>query len=151
MRYYNYQKQQRVRISVPFRGLFYLNRKSLDIEQIENSHFRPLPGTLLSKWYMMKYYRLVQQYFRPLPGTLLSKLILIIVDSMNFISVPFRGLFYLNKSFAKLEEDDFIKISVPFRGLFYLNTMSQYSLLGQIFLPVCVANEIGRASCRERV
>ena len=37
------------------------------------------------------------------------------------VSVPFRGLFYLNKVCKYCKEEIDAKVSVPFRGLFYLN------------------------------
>ena len=60
-------------VSVPSRGLSYLNDmlKSGVFERVTS--FRPLTGTLLSKSLRFNYYGLARKGFRPLTGTLLSK------------------------------------------------------------------------------
>ena len=61
-------------VSVPFRGLFYLNASQRGLKSLYQTSFRPLPGTLLSKCSNG-----------------------VIGNFLYNVSVPFRGLFYLNE------------------------------------------------------
>ena len=63
---------QRISVSVPSRGLSYLNIRAAGA--IERKCFRPLTGTLLSKPYLANVLCEPNDIgFRPLTGTLLSK------------------------------------------------------------------------------
>ena len=159
------QTLRELKVSVPSRGLSYLNVRKIFEKKSEQS-FRPLTGTLLSKRYFHNF-----QYdyvcFRPLTGTLLSKLsgrngtknfrkagvsvpsrglsylnpiFSIVIDISVIVSVPSRGLSYLNKYFEI--ENYKGSVSVPSRGLSYLNTIRQFSLPKRLFSLVCVANDI---------
>ena len=58
------------------------------------------------------------------------------------VSVPSRGLSYLNQDAEDDWEDEEEQVSVPSRGLSYLNTIRQFSLPKRLLPLVCVANDI---------
>ena len=57
------------------------------------------------------------------------------------VSVPSRGLSYLN-TLIRIVVAMFGMVSVPSRGLSYLNTIRQFSLPKRLLPLVCVANDI---------
>ena len=132
-------------VSVPSRGLSYLNIMWVSQERRYKESFRPLTGTLLSKrqnhWIFKSWQR---SCFRPLTGTLLSKRIRLSSQRWKMIkvSVPSRGLSYLNVNKAVLNALGGKNVSVPSRGLSYLNTIRQFSLPKRLLPLVCVANDI---------
>ena len=87
-----------ISVSVPSRGLSYLNLEIFFQSTRKEESFRPLTGTLLSKHNTQEFDDWVGDCFRPLTGTLLSKRENISNTSLmqNGVSVPSRGLSYLN-------------------------------------------------------
>ena len=58
--------------------------------------------------------------FRPLPGTYISQYFYLAANRGVFsVSVPYRGLIFLNKLF--IVSRLLIMVSVPYRGLIFLN------------------------------
>ena len=58
--------------------------------------FRPLPGTYISQWTMLL--RCLDMIsFRPLPGTYISQFLSPSERPDELVSVPYRGLIFLNK------------------------------------------------------
>ena len=62
-----------MQVSVPSRGLSYLNMNNIQIFKNNEFGFRPLTGTLLSKPTITASFLITALGFRPLTGTLLSK------------------------------------------------------------------------------
>ena len=85
-----------IRVSVPYRGLIFLNIK-IQVMCLPVSRFRPLPGTYISQSEGQSDTQ-NRDCFRPLPGTYISQLLHGTSKSgRKFVSVPYRGLIFLNK------------------------------------------------------
>ena len=134
-------------ISVPSRGLSYLNENISDGTKTHSKGFRPLTGTLLSKLGSNPTYPVRKvRVFVPSRGlSYLNECMTISEFSKIVVSVPSRGLSYLNSSSCWLSSSSFSsfrpltgtllskhsflmnpvevrgQVSVPSRGLSYLN------------------------------
>ena len=62
--------------------------------------------------------------FRPLPGYLISQFRRSQNTTFHSVSVPFRGISFLNKNVPGLLKT-VARVSVPFRGISFLNTMDE--------------------------
>ena len=107
------KEKENENVSVPSRGLSYLNYANVTFSRrYTTSRFRPLTGTLLSKREKVEILSMMDENgFRPLTGTLLSK--------QN----------------TKQSSRRKIKVSVPSRGLSYLNQVSKLSKTALLLFP----------------
>ena len=133
-------------VSVPSRGLSYLNENISDGTKTHSKGFRPLTGTLLSKLGSNPTYPVRKvRVFVPSRGlSYLNEILSMMDETGEVVSVPSRGLSYLNSSSCWLSSSSFssfrpltgtllsklilsalsthtIFVSVPSRGLSYLN------------------------------
>ena len=94
------KEKENENVSVPSRGLSYLNYANVTFSRrYTTSRFRPLTGTLLSKREKVEILSMMDENgFRPLTGTLLSKQNTKQSSRRKIkVSVPSRGLSYLNQ------------------------------------------------------
>ena len=133
-------------VSVPSRGLSYLNENISDGTKTHSKGFRPLTGTLLSKLGSNPTYPVRKvRVFVPSRGlSYLNEILSMMDETGEVVSVPSRGLSYLNSSSCWLSSSSFssfrpltgtllsklilsalstntIFVSDPSRGLSYLN------------------------------
>ena len=63
----------KISVSVPFRGISFLNVDTVPYPRKPDTGFRPLPGYLISQYYNSEIEGDVSNGFRPLPGYLISQ------------------------------------------------------------------------------
>ena len=72
--------------------------------------------------------------FRPLPGTYISQYFYLAANRGVFsVSVPYRGLIFLNKLF--IVSRLLIMVSVPYRGLIFLNIATFFQPHSSVSVP----------------
>jgi len=134
-------------VSVPFRGLWFLNVMLNIIQHPVDRSFRPLSGFMVSQSSFLTRKPRPSVCFRPLSGFMVSqfKMARPLRTRHGQVSVPFRGLWFLNLTFLTFLSSPktrfpspfgvygfsifrktrvmrvFYWVSVPFRGLWFLN------------------------------
>ena len=82
------------------------------------SRFRPLPGTYISQSEGQSDTQ-NRDCFRPLPGTYISQLLHGTSKSgRKFVSVPYRGLIFLN-SYEEISKEELAKFPSPTGDLYF--------------------------------
>ena len=109
-------------VSVPCRGLWFLNKICLKYNIEHPSGFRPLSGFMVSQSAVVDNISTLDLRFPSPVGVYgFSMTHLLMRYTKLRVSVPCRGLWFLNKTLRVLA--NFLQVSVPCRGLWFLNKL----------------------------
>ena len=112
-----------VQVSVPYRGLIFLNVNKISI--VSRETFPSPTGDLYFSIALKLFYENKDVPVSvPYRGLIFLNYFRKYLQHEKRVSVPYRGLIFLN-SYEEISKEELAKfVSVPYRGLIFLNTIS---------------------------